>query len=55
MFTCKLCQFPTELDDVVIRFPSEKVICYRCFLHEVEPPRTILRGVERDVKAASQG
>lgn len=36
LFTCRLCHFPTPLDDVQILFASrEQCICLRCYLAAV--------------------
>ncbi len=57
---CRLCHFPTERDDVVLRFPSGACLCLRCYGRETDSARPMptalrqqLHAVLSDIAAAA--
>ena len=55
MFTCVICHFEVELDDVVARQSSERCICLRCFSRETGNTRPMPKGLRRQVIALLDG
>jgi hypothetical protein len=45
MWTCRICRFPTELDDVDLAFVDGRCVCVRCFAREtggtIEMPKPL--------------
>lgn len=52
---CILCHWLQPLDDVVIRFRSDRIICLRCWLREVGGSRPLPVGMAADVTEALKG
>lgn len=52
MNRCRLCHFPTEQDDVVLRFPSGACLCLRCYARESDSARPMPPALRREVVAA---
>ncbi len=55
MYTCAICHFATELDDVVALTTTGHCICLRCFHRETEStlqmPKTLRRQVIATLEA----
>ena len=52
MWTCRLCRFETECDDVVVATAHGSCICLRCFVHETGSARPLPPALRRDLIAA---
>jgi hypothetical protein len=55
MFTCCVCHFIVDLDDVVIPTESRRCICMGCYLREAGVDRVMPKALWRDVLAAARG
>jgi hypothetical protein len=51
MYTCSICHFATELDDVVIAGPLGACICLRCFGRETGSARPMPKALQRTLAA----
>ena len=49
MSRCRICRFATELDDVVLRFPSGACLCLRCYTRATTAARPMPTALQRDV------
>jgi hypothetical protein len=52
MFTCQMCHFETELDDVAITFRGERCICLRCYGQATDTAKPMARILRHQVIAA---
>lgn len=52
MWTCWICRFGTELDDVVVSTAHGTCICLRCYGRETGSTRPMPAALRRDVSAA---
>jgi recombinational DNA repair protein (RecF pathway) len=46
---CKLCHWPTDQDDVTVRFHSGEVICLRCQARTVGDERRVSKRLQREI------
>lgn len=51
MFTCQICHFETELDDVAITLQGERCICLRCYGRETDTAKPMARVLRHQVIA----
>lgn len=52
MWTCILCHFATEPDDVVVATPTGRCICLRCYAQETDSERPMPKRLRRALSAA---
>ena len=52
MWTCSICRFATELDDVVARMAGNRCICLRCFDRETNQSKPMPKALRRALSAA---
>ena len=52
MWTCSICHFATELDDVVARMAGDRCICLRCFDRETNGSMSMPKALRRQLSAA---
>ena len=52
MWTCAICRFETELDDVVLIGGDGSCICLRCFERETHSARPMPKALRRQLIAA---
>ncbi len=52
MYTCTICHFGTELDDVVVATPGGLCICLRCYERETESGLPMPKALRREITAA---
>jgi hypothetical protein len=52
---CRICGWTVEMDDIVLRFPSGRVICSRCFHHEVADEAPVSLTVRRQINTEEDG
>ena len=52
MFTCTICHFETELDDVAVASGTGRCICLRCYARETGTARPMPKALRREVWAA---
>ena len=52
MFTCTICRFETELDDVVVAFAASGCVCLRCYGRETASALRMPKALRRDVSEA---
>ncbi len=52
MFTCRICHFATELDDVAVRGPADRSICLRCYSRETDTGRPMPKPLRQAISAA---
>ena len=54
MFTCCICRFPTELDDVVVASAAGTggCVCLQCFNRETDSARAMPKALRRELSAA---
>ena len=52
MFTCTICRFETELDDVVVAMAGDRCVCLRCYGCETASALRMPKALRRDVSAA---
>lgn len=55
MFTCIICQFDCELDDVVVLSPLGTCICLRCFNRETGSTKPMPKGLRTQIAAVANG
>ena len=51
MFTCRICRFDTELDDMAVRGAGARCICLRCFARETGTAKRMPKGLHGQVLA----
>ena len=51
MFTCTICRFETELDDVAIPAAAGRCVCLRCFARETGTARPMPKGLRGQLLA----
>jgi hypothetical protein len=51
MFTCLICRFDTELDDVAVRGAGPRCICLRCFTRETGTAVRMPKGLRNQLLA----
>ncbi len=51
MWTCSICHFATELDDVVVRVADDHCICLRCFDRETNQSKPMPKALRRELIA----
>ena len=51
MWTCRLCHFPTELDDVELKLVRGHCICLRCYCRETGGAREMPKALRRELLA----
>ena len=49
MWTCRICRFETDLDDVVTAFANGTCICLRCFDRETDSVRRMPNALRREL------
>lgn len=49
MFTCVICRFEAELDDVIAPTRRGRCVCLRCFSRETETSRPMSKELRRDL------
>jgi hypothetical protein len=52
MFTCHICRFDTELDDVAISVQGDRCICLRCYARETQTAKPMSKILRRQVISA---
>jgi hypothetical protein len=52
MYTCTICHFPTELDDVVVATAAGQCVCPRCYGRETGSALSMPKGLRRDIVEA---
>ena len=52
MWTCRICHFETDLDDVVAAFASGACICLRCFDRETGSALRMPKALRRELLSA---
>ena len=52
MFTCVICRFDTELDDVATRVRSDRCICLRCYARETDSAKPMSKILRRQIVSA---
>jgi hypothetical protein len=52
MFTCTICRFATELDDVVVAMTGDRCVCLRCYGRETGGALRMPKALRRDLSAA---
>ncbi len=50
MYTCRLCRWQVDLDDVAIRFTAGDVICVKCYARETQTDKRMSAAMERDAR-----
>jgi hypothetical protein len=53
MWTCIVCHFETELDDVIVRRHGSDCICLRCFDRETGSGRPMPKALRKEVIGAA--
>jgi hypothetical protein len=51
MFTCQMCHFETEWDDVAIAFQGDRCICLRCYGQATDTAKPMANGLRHQVIA----
>ncbi len=51
MFTCRICRFDAELDDVAVPGAGPRCICVRCFARETGTAKRMPKGLRGQVVA----
>lgn len=51
MFTCAICQFAVELDDVALPGPNGLCVCLRCYLRETGQAETMPKELQRAIES----
>jgi hypothetical protein len=51
MFTCHICHFETELDDVAIALQGERCICLRCYGRATDTAKPMAKDLRHQVIA----
>jgi hypothetical protein len=52
MFTCHICQFDTEQDDVAVPVQGDRCICLRCYARETHSAKPMSKILRRQVSSA---
>ena len=52
MYTCCLCRFDAELDDVAVLRGATGCVCVRCFARETENVHPMPKALRRDIELA---
>jgi hypothetical protein len=52
MWTCSICHFATELDDVEVRLGAGQCICLRCYARESGTQRPMPKALRQELIAA---
>ncbi|MFN8559774.1 MAG: hypothetical protein U0531_21315 [Dehalococcoidia bacterium] len=52
MFTCVICRFAAELDDVVAPTATGRCVCLRCFARETDTAMSMPKNLRRALSAA---
>ena len=52
MWTCNICRFAAELEDVVARMAANRYICLRCFDRETNQSKPMPEALRRALSAA---
>jgi ribosomal protein L40E len=52
MFTCLICRFDAELDDVAVRGSGPRCICIRCFARETGTAKWMPKSLRSQLHAA---
>jgi hypothetical protein len=52
MFTCHICRFDTELDDVAVLAHGGRCICLRCYARETDTAKPMPKILRRQVISA---
>ncbi len=52
MWTCRICHFPVELDDVALALTDGRCICVRCFARETGGAIEMPKALRRELAAA---
>ncbi len=55
MWTCRICRFETELDDVALAFADGSCACLRCYARETGTARPMPKALRRQLQAALAG
>ena len=50
MWTCRICRFETELDDVVAALADGMCVCLRCFDRETGGGRRMPKSLRRELR-----
>ncbi len=51
MWTCRICRFETELDDVVVAFATGGCVCLRCYGRETATARPMPKALRQELIA----
>jgi len=51
MYTCAVCHFATELDDVAVQGPGNLCVCLRCYARETGSERPMSTRLRREALA----
>ncbi len=51
MYTCVICRFETELDDVIAPVASGRCVCLRCYVRETQTALSMPKALRQDVSA----
>jgi hypothetical protein len=51
MWTCRICRFETELDDVVVALAHARCICLRCYARETGGGRPLSKALRRELES----
>lgn len=49
MWTCRLCRFPVELDDVELKLLHGRCICLRCYSRETGGARDMPKALRHEL------
>ena len=52
MYTCVICYFTAELDDVIAPTATGRCVCLRCYTRETDTSRPMPKALQRDVNLA---
>lgn len=52
MWTCRICHFATELDDVELAFVDGRCVCVRCFARETGSTLEMPKPLRHELDAA---
>ena len=55
MFTCVICHFATELDDVAVPGGASSCVCLRCYARETGSERPMSKELRRDLVVTLAG
>ena len=51
MWTCAICRFETEMDDVVVATATGQCVCLRCYGRETGSARPMPKALRRELGA----